>query len=283
MVGELASPGRRQRPPPTRPDAEIVWCGARNGRSVDQPAAAVQPGDAVDARDLDRLRARQRRQDRRQPPREHRLAGARAVRRAAGCGRRRRRSSAPDGGRVAAHVGQVEASPSAARGTASVAGRAAAALAAAQDRGDLARGCSRRQHARARRRAPPRARARAGRRARASPARARALGHRERAAAGPQLARRAPSSPKTAQRSSASAGTWPLAASTPQAIARSKPGPALRSVRGREVDGDALERELEAGVEDRRAHALARLAHGAVAEADDGERRAGRRARRPRR
>jgi hypothetical protein len=45
----------------------------------------------------------------------------------------------------------------------------------------------------------------------------------------------------------------------------------LRSDAGREVDRDALERELEAGVEDRRAHALARLAHGAVAQADDGE------------
>ena len=41
--------------------------------------------------------------------------------------------------------------------------------------------------------------------------------------------------------------------------------------RRREVDRDALERELEARVEDRRPHALARLAHGAVGQADDRE------------
>src|SRR5947207_3127795 len=44
-------------------------------------------------------------------------------------------------------------------------------------------------------------------------------------------------------------------------------------VRGREVGGEPLERELEPRVEHRGAHALAGLAHGAVGQSDDGERR----------
>ena len=44
------------------------------------------------------------------------------------------------------------------------------------------------------------------------------------------------SSPNTAQRASAAAGTWPLAASTPRAIARSKPGPTLRRYAGARFD-----------------------------------------------
>ena len=49
--------------------------------------------------------------------------------------------------------------------------------------------------------------------------------------------------------------------------------PRLAQVRGREVGGEPLERELEPRVEHRRAHALAGLAHGAVGQSDDGERR----------
>ena len=48
-------------------------------------------------------------------------------------------------------------------------------------------------------------------------------------------------------------------------------GPRLAQRRGREVDGDAAQREVEPGVEDGRAHALARLAYGAVGEPDDRE------------
>ena len=102
----VASPGCGGLAPPTRPAAEIVWCGARNGRAVTRPAAPRRPGDRLDARDLDRLVGVERRQDRRQPAREHRLAGARralqeqvvAARRgdlerrgSARCGRARRR------------------------------------------------------------------------------------------------------------------------------------------------------------------------------------------------
>ena len=54
-------------------------------------------------------------------------------------------------------------------------------------------------------------------------------------------------------------------------MARSNPGPALRIDAGARFDRDALEGELEARVEDRRPHALARLAHGAVGQADDRE------------
>ena len=53
----VISPGSGTVPPPTRPDGEIVWCGARNGRVSDEPAARVQARDRVDARDLDRLGA----------------------------------------------------------------------------------------------------------------------------------------------------------------------------------------------------------------------------------
>ena len=44
-------------------------------------------------------------------------------------------------------------------------------------------------------------------------------------------------------------------------------------MRGREVHGEPLLRELEPGVEQRRAHALARLAHGRVGQPDERERR----------
>ena len=53
------------------------------------------PGDAVDPRHLDRLGAGHRRQDRRQPSGQHRLAGSGRRPRAAGCGRRPPRSEAP--------------------------------------------------------------------------------------------------------------------------------------------------------------------------------------------
>ena len=101
----------------------------------------------------------------------------------------------------------------------------------------------------------------------------RALGDRERARRTGAARRRARARRRPPSARRAPAGTWPLAARSPQAIARSKPGPCFAQVRGREVDGDAPARELEARVADRRVHALARLAHGGVAEADDREAR----------
>ena len=49
--------------------------------------------------------------------------------------------------------------------------------------------------------------------------------------------------------------------------------PRLAQVGGSEVDGDAPQRELEPGVDQRRPHALARLLHRGVGQADDRERR----------
>ncbi len=51
-----------------------------------------------------------------------------------------------------------------------------------------------------------------------------------------------------------------------------EPRPDLAQVRRRQVGRDALLRELEAAVDDRRAHALARLAHRLVGQPDDRER-----------
>ena len=53
-----------------------MWCGARNGRCATSPAPSCSAGHGLDARHVDRLGRRQRRQDRREAPREHRLAGA---------------------------------------------------------------------------------------------------------------------------------------------------------------------------------------------------------------
>ena len=67
--------------------------------------------------------------------------------------------------------------------------------------------------------------------------------------------------------------TRPVAARMPSAIGRSNADPALRTSAGREVDGDAVRRELEAGVADRAAHAVAALAHAGVRQSDHPERR----------
>ena len=65
-VGAADEPGRGDR----------VVRRAERARG-DEPGRAAQAGDGLDPRDLDRLLGRERRQDRRQPPRDHRLAGAR--------------------------------------------------------------------------------------------------------------------------------------------------------------------------------------------------------------
>ena len=74
----LASPGRGTAPPPTIAAADAPWCGARNGGSEHDRAPGRQRSrDRVDPRHLERLVAGERRQDARQTPAEHRLAGAR--------------------------------------------------------------------------------------------------------------------------------------------------------------------------------------------------------------
>ena len=96
----VTSPGVGVVPPPTSPDGEIVWCGARKGRRVDE-ARRRRAGRRSSAMRVTSIASsrRQRRQDRRQPPREHRLAGARAGRAGTGCGRPPRRPRAPGSAR----------------------------------------------------------------------------------------------------------------------------------------------------------------------------------------
>ena len=156
---------------------------------------------------------------------------------AAGCGRRRRRSSAR---RSTSAWPRTSARSACGRRGASAGDAGSGGGGRSPPRrtvGDLGERARRRRR-RARRRAPPRRRARAGRRAR--------RGRRARApsatASAPRHGRSSPpseSSPKTARRSSASAGTWPLAASTPHGDREVEAGPGLAQVRGREVDGDA--------------------------------------------
>ena len=236
----VASPGtrhaRRRRRARRR---EIVWCGARNGRRVDEPAAVAQARDAVDARDLERLLARQRRQDRRQAPGEHRLARARRpaeqqVVAAGGRDRRAPRSGAPCP-RTSARSGPAPP--------------AVPALAVAPAR----RGCRRprragsrrpraassRRRRPARRRAPPRRTRSTGTSSRSTPAPRGALGHRERAAARAQLAAERQLAEHRQPRRARSAGSCPLAARTPQRDRQVEARARLAQRGRREVDGDA--------------------------------------------
>ena len=64
-----ASDDRRRR-------GSVMWRPERR-RGDERASRREEPGDRVDARDLERLLPRQRRQDPRQPARQHRLAGAR--------------------------------------------------------------------------------------------------------------------------------------------------------------------------------------------------------------
>ena len=268
MVGERRLAGRRAAPPPTSPAAEIVWCGARNGR-----------------------RRRARRRDAGRP--RCGCASPRAPRRASSGGRidGSRRASivlpepgGPTSSRLCAAGGgdrqrldgaawpRTSARSRSARRAArarSSQDRAAAGARRRAGRGDLARGCATPTHL--------------------EPVDERGLGARSRGTDEPvEPARAAPSATASAprhgrtsppsdelaedrERSSASAGIWPLGREDRARDREVEAGAGLAQVRGREVDRDAALRELEARVQDRRLHALARLAHGAVAEPDDRE------------
>ena len=78
LCARLTSPGRGMpEPPPISPASEMVWCGARNGRCVQQSGAARQQArDAVDLGGLDGFVEGERRQDAGEPFRQHGLAGA---------------------------------------------------------------------------------------------------------------------------------------------------------------------------------------------------------------
>ena len=256
-----------------RPAAHEAGRGDRVVRSAERPlgdeasAAAAQAGEAVDAGDLQRLVARQRRQDPAEPPRQHRLAGPRR---------------ADEQRVVAAGGGDRQRADRLQRARGRRAGPRRPASRASSGRGR--RKLGRRVAAQDRRDAGEVAHARDGdpvdepglRRALArhdepvEPVSPRALGDGERAAARAQLAAEGQ---LAEDRPAVDALRGHLAAGDEQA-ARGREvvaGPRLRQVRGREVDRDAPVRELEAGVADRGVHALARLAHGGVAAADDGE------------
>ena len=225
-LARAPGPRRRRRGPTPRSCGAAPGTGARSTRA----AAVVQARDAVDPRDLERLGARERRQDRRQPPREHRLAdagrpsssrlwppaaaivsardrrrrgrGRRRGRRAAGRGATRRGPGSGGGGRSPPRstLGDLGSVPAAMTSSPST-----SAASAARSRGTI------RPVEPARARRPRRRRARRGTAAARRRARAR---RRPRGARAPR------------------AGIWPLAASTPTAIARSNPGPTLRRCAG---------------------------------------------------
>ena len=231
----LAGLRRRRRRRPGRP-AEIVWCGARNGRRADEPAAPCRP--AIDWMRVTSIAscAGQRRQQRRQPPREHRLAGAgRAVQEqvvAAGGGDLERRDERV----VAAHVGEVglvgpAGSPHGAPGPARGARVAPEHL-------DRLLQVSTPRTSSSPTSAASRARAR-GSSSRGEPGRARALRHRERAADRAHLAgqRQLAHDRAAGQRVGAS---WPLAAEDRDRERQVEARAHLAQVRRREVDRDPL-------------------------------------------
>ena len=242
-----------------------MWCGARNGRAG-AAAPTRSPATDLDPRDLERLRRRERRQDRRQPAREHRLAGAGGPQQdvvAAGGGDDQRSRSARRGPRTSARSDASSGSAGAARasrgrGASSPRSTAATSARSPAPPTTIAR------------RSPPRRRAprhdQPSRPAAARPPR------RPAPRAGPDLAVRARA--RRRPRAAPAARRHLVARGQDAAGDRQVEPRALLSQVGRgEVDRDAALREREARVEDRAADALARLAHGAVPEADDRERR----------
>ena len=91
-----------------------------------------------------------------------------------------------------------------------------------------------------------------------------------------------PSSPTNARSPTASAGTWPLATSTPTAMARSRAEPILRTEVGARFTVVRLSGHEKPDGEQGGADAVARLTARGVGEPDDGEARAGRGPRGPR-
>ena len=103
----VASPGCGDGPPPTRPGRRDRVVRRAKRALAHELVADVAPGDAVDARHGDRLVARERRQDRGHPPREHRLAGSRRTREQEVVSARGGDRQRADRLRVTADVGQI--------------------------------------------------------------------------------------------------------------------------------------------------------------------------------
>ena len=237
MVGQggLPGPRRRRRRRPARP-AEIVWCGARNGRPATSPSAWspatlwIRVTSSASARVISGRIDGSRRASIVLPvpggALEQQVVAARPRRSAAraaaprGRGRRPGRAPAPRGGAPAARrAGSGGGAP-----PSSDLGRRAQRPTPRRPRSPSTSAASR---ARSRGHDQPRAARRGGR-----PRRPPALPA-SRAARRPATARRTPR-----RLASASRGIWPLAASTPSASAASKPGPDLAQERRREVGGD---------------------------------------------
>ena len=215
-----AAASRRPPAPPARS------CGAAPGTAAREiRPSACSPATLWIRVTSTRLGAGHRRQDRRQPPREHRLAGSRRPleQQVVAAGRRDLERQHRRG--VAAHVGQVGL---VGRVAAADRARRAAAAAARPSRPRRRRAGSTPRRSRARRRAPPPAPRSRGTISRCRPGAARAL-RRPPARPASRAARRSATARRRPRRQrSASAGTWPLAASTPSASAASNPGPTLR-------------------------------------------------------
>ena len=256
-----------------RPAADEAGRGDRVVRSAERPlgdeasTATAQAGEAVDAGDLQRLVARQGRQDPAEPPRQHRLAGPRRAdeQRVVAAGSRDRQRADRRG--LPADVAQVldvGAPAHRGKGPARSAGgasprRIAATPARSPTPATATPSTSPASAAHSRGTMSPSSPCR-----RAPSATASAPATRAQLAAEGQLAEDRPA--VDALRGHLAAGDE-QAARRREVVSRSR----LREVRGREVDRDAPVRELEAGVADRGVHALARLTHGGVAAADDGE------------
>ena len=240
-------------------------------RSTERPlaheaAVAAHAREAVDARDLQRLRARQRREDPAQPPSQHRLAGTGRPHEehvVAACGGDGQR---PDRCGVPAHVPEVLAAEVAPARVGR--GRKLRRRIAAQDRRDAGEighpGDGDPFDERSLRRALAR---------HDQPVQsvaARPLRHRQRAAARTQLAAEGE---LAEHRPAIDALRRHLSAGDEQPARRRQvvAGTRLREVRGRKIDRDATAREVEAGVAHRGVHALARLAYGGVTATDDRE------------
>ena len=280
----VTSPGRIGVPPPRSAASEIVQCGARTGRAVDErrgrragPATLWIAVTSIASSSVSGGRIDGRRRasmvfpepggpssSTLWPP----AAATSSARLACAWPRTSARSPA-----ATARVGEQRVGVDA--------GRRERRLAAEVAR--RPRRASRRRRRAARRRAPPRRRwppgrgARRGRAARAAAAIGSAPRTRVHAAVEPELAEHAPAA------TDRGAAASPSAARMPSAIGRSNARALLADAGRREVHGDAALRVVEAGVAERGADAVARLAHGAVGQADRGRLRQARSRRRPRR
>ena len=230
VVGERGLAGRRRGAAADQAGRRDRVVRRAERARADQPAAAVQAGDRLDARHLDRLDGRERRQDRRARGGRASSCPCRAARAGRGCGRRRRRPRSPGSARCGRgrRRGRARARRPPPRrrrpGSAAPARRRAAARrpAAPSRRPRI----STLGHERGL--ACPRAAARAG-------ARGRGGGRPRRSPARRGSERTSPvsdSSPTTAVPSSASASSSPPATSSATASGRSNPGPILRRSAG---------------------------------------------------